>query len=646
MIQFHHGLVKKEHAPFAHGLLHKSVIHPAGRITAIDEKSGLPIVRRDAAHSPVIPPEAPPSPIGQEEPKTGRDILHASNDPEVIQKAATDSHPDIKADLKAAIKNIDGATLHGARDEKHPDRLEEKIEDEGQNPRTIPDYSGFRVAVDTRKAKDEVVAAIRKAFTVVREKDEFEKGAEDTAFHAHMMQVQDAGDPVTHEVQVLPKTVADNAEATHGLYEKARTGDKDAAAKMKGKNKVAWKAFANAQGKDCAACESGDCESHCSVKSDDVGTSSKPKYKFGNTQANIPEGSEAHAALMTAGKKIDPSDLNPTSYGGDGSGAEPDPHVTVRYGVRGDDTSNLEKFICSQSPFHATLGKTSSFPPSESSDGGAVIKADVHSPDLHRINAEIEKHGDFEPSNFPQYVPHATVAYVKPETARKYVGMSETDGKKFHVKSIALTDRNGNAKEIPLEGGKSQQLEGGRGESPEQPAAVGDKSPAAQVKTGMTVKLPDGRTGTVKGISPKGELAVKLASGGRVSIMKTQVKVIDPNIEVKGVTSGTPGHDRPIVGAIAVDMDKTMAHYSGYKGPTIIGKPIAAQVNQVKQMLKDGKDVWIYTARVEHPEAIPALKGWAKENIGQELPVTNIKYPEFHKFIDDRAELPVQMQKG
>jgi hypothetical protein len=472
MTQFHHGLVKKEHAPFAHGLLHKSVIHPAGRITAIDEKSGLPIVRRDAAHSPVIPPEAPPSPIGQEEPKTGRDILHASNDPEVIQKAATDSHPDIKSDLKAAIKNIDGATLHGARDEKHPDRLEEKIEDEGQNPRTIPDYSGFRVAVDTRKAKDEVVAAIRKAFTVVREKDEFEKGAEDTAFHAHMMQVQDAGDPVTHEVQVLPKTVADNAEATHGLYEKARTGDKDAAAKMKDKNEAAWQAFAGSQGKDCAACESGDCESHCSVKSDDVGTSSPP------VQSAISES------------------------------------------------------------------------------------------------------------------------------------------------------------------------KGGRGESPEQPAAVGDKTPAAQVKTGMTVKLPDGRTGTVKGISPKGELAVKLAAGGRVSIMKAQVKVIDPNIEVKGVTSGTPGHDRPTVGAVAVDLDRTMSEYRGYKGPTVIGNPIAPQVNQVKQMLKDGKDVWVYTARVEHPEAIPAIKAWTKEHIGKELPITNIKFPEFHKFIDDRAQLPVQMQKG
>src|SRR4029077_8584089 len=82
----------------------------------------------------------------------------------------------------------------------------------------------------------------------------------------------------------------------------------------------------------------------------------------------------------------------------------------------------------------------------------AVIHAPVEAPELRQINAEIAKHGDFAESNFKEYAPHATIAYVRPEAADRYVGMSATQGKKFLVKSIAITDRNGNAEEVPLSG--------------------------------------------------------------------------------------------------------------------------------------------------------------------------------------------------
>lgn len=429
MTAFAHGLVKKSRSTFGHGLVHRATLHPAGKVTAIDEKTGLPIVRRDAAHSPITetpPIPTKPSPIGKEESKTGRDILHASNDPDTIAAKVKAEHEDIKDRLHQAISTVKGAKIHGSRDEKPEERVDEKIEDEGQNARTIPDFSGFRVAVDSHEAHHQAAAAIRGHFKVVREKDEFENGAPDTAFHAHMMQVQNPGSDVSHEVQVLPKQVADTAESTHGLYEKARTGDKGAAAEMKGHNEDAWKSFNGTQ---------------------------EPK-----------------------------------------------------------------------------------------------------------------------------------------------------------------------SKEVSM--------------------------PKAQIKTGVTVRLQDGRIGIVKGISPKGDVEVKLSTGGRVKSNRLKVQVVESDMPVKGVTVGTPGHARPTSGAVAVDMDKTMAEYDGYKGPTVIGKPIAAQITQVKKMIKDGKDVWVYTARVEHPEAIPAIKAWTKEHIGEELPITNIKYPEFAKFIDDRAQLPVQMMSA
>lgn len=382
-----------------------------------------------------------------EEPNTGRDVLHTAIHAARIQGLATAEHPAVKSSLTGAIKSIHGAKIHGARDKKPAGRLLEKIDAERQPPRTIPDYSAFRVAVDSPEAKDKAVKAIRGNFEVIRDKDEFDKGAPDTGFHAHMMQVKRPGSAVSHEVQVLPREQADAAEANHGLYDKARDGDKDAGESIKAKNKEA-------------------------------------KAKF-----------------------------------------------DARNGVA---------------------------PKSEK--------------------------------------------------------------------------------------------EGGRGESPEQASGGAPKQPSpdsskAQLKTGVTVKLPDGRTGVVKGISPKGDVVVKLAGGGRARSTRTDVQVVDTSTPAKGVTVGTPGHDRPTAGAIAVDLDKTMAEYTTFKGAAVIGKPIAAQVDQVKKMLADGKDVWIYSARVEHPDAIPAIKEFSKENIGKELPMTNIKYPEFAKFIDDRAELPVQMQR-
>lgn len=177
---------------------------------------------------------------------------------------------------------------------------------------------------------------------------------------------------------------------------------------------------------------------------------SEPKYKFGNTQASIEEGSEAGKALNEARAAIPEEHLM-----GDGRDVGGN-HVTVRYGIKGEDNEGIRKYIESQAPFEATLGATSTFPPSEHSDNAVPVIAPVEAPELHRINAEIEKHGEFTEPSFPEYKPHATVAYVKPEVADQYKGNKATEGKKFKVSSIAITDRNGNETEVPLKGKRSQ----------------------------------------------------------------------------------------------------------------------------------------------------------------------------------------------
>jgi hypothetical protein len=208
------------------------------------------------------------------------------------------------------------------------------------------------------------------------------------------------------------------------------------------------------------------------------------KYKYGNTQADIPRGSEAGKALAAARAKIAPDDLMPTSNTSDGGGLEEDSHVTVRYGIDSDDTSGIRTHLEKQTPFEASLGKVTSFPPSEHSDGAAPIVVAVESPELRKLEKELDKHGAFVERSFPEYKPHATLAYVKPEAAQKYVGMPGTEGKKFTVNSISITDKNGDSVSVPLKGKHAPAFYRPK------PAPAPVEKPAAPVKTEADAVAP------------------------------------------------------------------------------------------------------------------------------------------------------------
>lgn len=182
------------------------------------------------------------------------------------------------------------------------------------------------------------------------------------------------------------------------------------------------------------------------------------KYKFGNTQADIPPNSPAGKALAALRAKIDPADLMPSTNTTDGGGLEQDSHVTVRYGIADDEVAGIKSYLQKQAPFEASLGKTAAFPPSEHSDGAAPIIVLIDSPDLHRMEKELDQHGNFKERSFPEYKPHATVAYVKPEAASKYVGLTDAEGKTFTAKSVSISDRNGGTEEVALKGTPSVTL--------------------------------------------------------------------------------------------------------------------------------------------------------------------------------------------
>jgi len=108
-------------------------------------------------------------------------------------------------------------------------------------------------------------------------------------------------------------------------------------------------------------------------------------------------------------------------------------------------------------------------------------------------------------------------------------------------------------------------------------------------------------------------------------------------------------------GWIAVDLDGTLARYDGWKGIEHIGEPIAPMVERVKRWLSEGREVRIFTARVDGGEVaismgdqngvahrdIPQVKWviekWCIKHLGQILPITNVKDYGMLELWDDRA---------
>jgi len=125
-------------------------------------------------------------------------------------------------------------------------------------------------------------------------------------------------------------------------------------------------------------------------------------------------------------------------------GRESMPHITVLYGIKPHE-EYAAKDILSKIPgkLVATLGKVSLFENCKSDDGGVfdVLKIDVESPDLAKINKKLRSKVEYE-SDHPKYHPHVTIAYLKPGKGKEYVGEDKFEGKKFLFEVFLYSDGN------------------------------------------------------------------------------------------------------------------------------------------------------------------------------------------------------------
>jgi len=161
------------------------------------------------------------------------------------------------------------------------------------------------------------------------------------------------------------------------------------------------------------------------------------KYSYSSVQINLPESLSKR--IISWGKRAIPDreifkDVKNPSFG-----RENEIHVTVLYGIHGDNSSGSRKIVKDFAPFKATLGAIDVFDTNPQFD---VVMVKVNCPKLHELNKKFTANLSYT-NKYPIYKPHVTIAYVKKGEGKKYKNKKEFEGETFDVNSIKFSSRKG-----------------------------------------------------------------------------------------------------------------------------------------------------------------------------------------------------------
>ena len=90
---------------------------------------------------------------------------------------------------------------------------------------------------------------------------------------------------------------------------------------------------------------------------------------------------------------------------------------------------------------------------------------------------------------------------------------------------------------------------------------------------------------------------------------------------------------------IGVDFDGTLAYSTA---PGKMGKAVPAMLQRVKDTIKDGTEVRIFTVRASTAAGISDVRDWLKLNGLDGLQITNVKDADMVELWDDRARRVVK----
>lgn len=168
------------------------------------------------------------------------------------------------------------------------------------------------------------------------------------------------------------------------------------------------------------------------------------KHEFASTQVQLPEDIAVRVRAFAA--VIPDADLAE-------GGRQDDIHITVKYGIESDEPDDVAAEIKDFGDVVVRLGTMSLF----ANDDADVLKVDVwsgrsrSSPDksIYGLNKAVKRSVEHTETH-PRYIPHVTVAYLKPGEGAKYEGLpiGGVTGKVVVFKSLMFSDRRREKTEI------------------------------------------------------------------------------------------------------------------------------------------------------------------------------------------------------
>lgn len=149
----------------------------------------------------------------------------------------------------------------------------------------------------------------------------------------------------------------------------------------------------------------------------------EPVHKYGCVLLPLPD---ELSALMVQDAQMLPGDRIAAG------GIETEPHITALYGLVGCDLEDVVRVVSKMSSPLVKFGTVDAF---AAGDDGTPLFVAIDSPDMHRVNKTLRSALPHV-SKYPEYIPHATLAYVTDAEGLKGTSCGVTGKSAYLTKAI------------------------------------------------------------------------------------------------------------------------------------------------------------------------------------------------------------------